>query len=363
MWAASFSVGAALGPLVGGILLQHFWWGSVFLISIPIMLTLLVLGPVLLPEYRNASGAGFDLVSSVLSLVAVLVTVYALKRLAQDGFEWLSLTLCALGIIVGRIFLQRQARAKVPMLAHTLFRSHSLRLGLLTYTIGNFACGGTFVLLGQYFQLVVGLDPLAAALWLLPIPVCTVLGTAVTPLLSRRLPLGRLIGVGLLIAAAGFALLGRIDEMTAPSTVALSCGIYTLGLAPVLMATMNLTISDVSLNHAGAAAALSETGAALGEALGIALLGSLSIVVYRLALHDAVPISALDFAAISTLGGALDVAQHIGSIPGATLAAAASAAFVKGMRAVAQILALGLTLFAIWIWWRLAAQRRVSVVS
>src|SRR5688572_17909033 len=134
VWVTSYSVGGAIGPLLGGILLQYFWWGSVFLLGVPVMVLLLVLGPVLLPEYRDPKAGRLDLFSAGLSLAAVLCVIYGLKRIAEDGVAWLPAVSIVTGLVLGLQFLRRQRRLADPLIDLRLFRVPAFSASLATYT-------------------------------------------------------------------------------------------------------------------------------------------------------------------------------------------------------------------------------------
>jgi MFS transporter, DHA2 family, multidrug resistance protein len=169
VWAASFSAGAAIGPLVGGVLLEFFWWGSVFLVGVPVMLLLLVLGPLLLPEYRDPDAGRLDLVSAGMSLTAVLAAIYGLKRIAEHGLAWEGAVFIVAGIAIGLAFIRRQRTLASPLIDLDLFRVRAFSASLITNILTVFAALGSFFFVGQYLQLVRGFSPLEAGLWTLPV--------------------------------------------------------------------------------------------------------------------------------------------------------------------------------------------------
>ena len=185
-WITSYSVGGAIGPLLGGLLLQHFWWGSVFLLSVPVMVLLLVLGPVLLPEFRDPQAGRLDLISAAMSLAAVLLVIYGLKQISEDGLEWLPALSIVAGLAVGFVFLRRQQTLRHPLIDIRLFRLSAFSAALAIYLVGTFVAFGSFVFMAQYLQLVVGLSPLEAGLWTLPWAIAFILGSNLTPLIVRR---------------------------------------------------------------------------------------------------------------------------------------------------------------------------------
>ena len=167
-WITSFSVGAVVGPPLGGLLLEFFWWGSVFLLAIPVMAVLLVLGPLLLPEHRDPEARRFDLISTALSLAGVLATIYGLKQIVQDGLGWLPVVFVLAGLSVGLAFVRRQRRLAEPLVDLRLFRAPAFSAALAVYFLVTFLAFGAFFFVFQYFQVVLGLSPLEAALWGVP---------------------------------------------------------------------------------------------------------------------------------------------------------------------------------------------------
>ena len=181
VWITSFSVGAAIGPLVGGLLLERFWWGSVFLPALPVMALLLVVGPRLLPEYRDPDAGRLDLTSAALSLVAVLAVVYGLKKVAQDGAGWTAATSIVAGLGLGAAFVRREQTTADPLIDLRLFRVPAFNAALAVNTIGFFVNFGIAVFIAQYLQLVLGLPPFEAGLWTVPYAGAFIVGATVDP--------------------------------------------------------------------------------------------------------------------------------------------------------------------------------------
>src|SRR5919198_1711423 len=207
IWVTSFSAGAALGPALGGLLLQFFWWGSVFLIAVPVMVLVLVLGPVLLPEFRDPKASRFDLVSAALSLVAVLAMVYGVKELAENGFGPVPAVSFLVGSAVGLAFLRRQQ----PLADLRLFRRPAFTAALTANTLSLFLIFGTFFLVAQYLQLVLGFSPLRAGLWSVPSSLGFIAGSLLlAPALLRRHGAGMTMTYGLAVAAIGLLLLTQL---------------------------------------------------------------------------------------------------------------------------------------------------------
>ena len=168
VWGTSFAVGGAIGPLVGGVMLEFFWWGSVFLVNVPVMALLLVLGPRLLPEFRDPGAGRSDLTSAALSLAAVLSVIYGLKQIAQEGLGWSAGVAIGAGLAVGAVFVRRQTKLADPLIDLRLFRVPKFSVSVASNALTGFVVFGTFLFVAQYLQLAVGLSPLQAGVWSLP---------------------------------------------------------------------------------------------------------------------------------------------------------------------------------------------------
>jgi DHA2 family multidrug resistance protein-like MFS transporter len=344
IWITSFSVGGAIGPLIGGVLLEAFWWGSVFLIGVPVMVLLLIVGPRLLPEYRDPSAGRPDLMSALLSLLAVLAAIFGLKRIAQDGLAIMPVVSIAAGIAIGAMFVRRQFRLSDPLVDLRLFRTPAFSAALATYGLSILFSFGGFLFLPQYLQLVLGLSPFRGGLWTVPWSLAFVVGSLATPLLVRRIRPAFVMAIGLVLAAIGFGLFTRIDSSTGFAMFAGGSTMFALGLAPVFTLTTDLIVGSAPPERAGAASAISETSAEFGGALGIAIFGSIGVAVYRTMIGDAMPAGvspqAAD-AARATLGGAAAVAAQLPAEIGAELTRTAQTAFIAGLRICAAISAIG----------------------
>ena len=335
VWITSYSIGAALGPLVGGALLEYFWWGSVFLINVPIMALLLVLGPILLPEYRDPNPGRIDLISAAMSLAAVLAVIFGLKEIAQDGPSTLSLGAVALGIAVGVAFVRRQRTLADPLLDLGLFRIPAFSASVLVYMMGGMVMFGGFVFVHQYLQLVRGLSPLEAGLWSLPWGLAFIGGSMGTPLLRRWVSAPTAMASGLVVSALGMAYLVTLDTDTTLVAFLLATFVWSLGSAPVFTLTNDLVLGAAPPERAGAAAGISETGGELGGALGIALLGSIGAALYRREMGQAIPADVpahIATAARYTLGGAIGVAEELGEPTRELLVESARDAFLYGLQ-------------------------------
>ncbi|WP_374058245.1 MFS transporter [Marinitenerispora sediminis] len=339
-WASMFSAGSALGPLVGGWLLEHFYWGSVFLINLPVMALILVLTPMLVPESRDPAPGRYDLPSAALSLLAVLPVVYGVKKLAEGGSPLVAAASVAVGAAVGYVFVRRQLRLPDPMIDVRLFRNRAFGVAVATNLMVVFAMVSALFFLTQYLQLVLGMSPIRAGLVLLPGIVLSVAAHFVAVAVARRLSMGAAILTGLALAAAGFAVFTQLPLaggtlLVAGGFAAISAGV---GLSDTL--TNDAIMAAAPPSRAGAAAAISETAYELGGALGVAVLGSVLTAVYRtlLTAPDGVSEPALD-AARETLGGAVTAAERLPSGEAAALMDAARLAFTEGIHVTSAIAA------------------------
>jgi MFS transporter, DHA2 family, multidrug resistance protein len=344
VWISSFSAGAAIGPLVGGILIQYFWWGSVFLLAVPVMGVLLVLGRKLLPEFKDTNARKLDITSAALSLATILLVIYGIKQIAQDGWELQSIMFLSAGLIFGVIFLRRQKKLEYPLIDLRLFRLPAFNVALVTFLLGIFVAFGVFLFLSQYLQLVLGLSPLEAGVWMLPWALAFVLGSILTPRMVKRIPPVSLIAGGLGVAALGFGLLIQIDESTSFLVLSMGLVISSLGLAPVFTLATDLVVGFAPPERAGAASAISETTGELGGALGIAVLGSIGTSIYRTELSKNMP-AGIPFdvqqAAFQSLGGASNLVQQLPGNLGSILLNAAIDSFIQGLQ-FAVIISTGL---------------------
>jgi DHA2 family multidrug resistance protein-like MFS transporter len=306
------------------------------------MILILAAGPRLLPEFRDAGAGRLDLTSAALSLVSVLLLIYGVKRSAEHGFGWLPAATFAAGLAVGTVFVLRQRRIPHPFVDLRLFRRTAFSAALTTNVLGVFVAFGAYIFIAQYLQLVLGLSPLQAGLWTLPWSAGNIVGSYLTPILVRRFAPASVMAGGLIVAAAGFAVLTLAVGSSPLAAIVVSSSIFSVGLAPVFTLTTDTVVSSAPPERAGSAAALSETGAELGGATGIALLGSVGTAIYRggmaRAMPAGVPAEAAE-AARGTLGGAVAAAEGLPAGVREALLSAARESFSRGFQRSAVICA------------------------
>ncbi|MEJ4100246.1 MFS transporter [Corynebacterium mastitidis] len=285
LWSAAAASGIALGPLIGGALLEHLWWGSVFLINIPVMLAVLILGGWLLPESRNPHPDPFDLASSALSMLAITPLVYAIKQAAGGSLSLgVLLAVVVVGVTSGYLFVRRQRRSTAPMIEVGLFSNPAFSGAVLVNLISVFALSGALFFFSQYLQLARGLSPFQAGLAELPVAVASMSAAAVVGVLLTRLGRGRAIAAALFLGAVGLGLIAALESRENLAWVLLATVPLGLGVGIAETLSVDAVVSAVRPDKAGAASSISETAYELGVALGIALLGSLITVLYRLRL-------------------------------------------------------------------------------
>ncbi|MGW5052780.1 MFS transporter [Actinokineospora sp. NPDC004072] len=335
VWTAGLTTGAFLGPIVGGLLLEFFWWGSAFLINLPAMALLLVLGPMLLPESRGQVRGRFDYFGAVLSVVAMLAVVYGMKKIAVEGFAVLPVVALVAGLAMIAVFIGHLRRFPNPVLDIALFRERTFGASVGINLVAMFCFIGASLFTNQYLQVVLDMRPFEAALWSLSVMPVIGVGMAVAGVLSQRMRLAPLVASGLLVLVVGFAIMAAVGVDTGLWLVLAASGLVGAGVLMTTMLTGDRILSTVPETHVGSASAIAETGSELGGALGMAVLGTVGAAVYHRAMAPAVADLPADAAATAqdTLGGAVAVAAAVPD--GAALLANAKEAFVSGMTATA----------------------------
>ncbi|XKK60152.1 MFS transporter [Streptomyces sp. ARC32] len=353
IWGAAASAGAAVGPVVGGFLLEHFWWGSVFLINLPVMAVLVVVGVKLLPESRNPNPGPWDLLSVALSLVGMVGVVYAIKEAAAHGFAWATLGAGLLGAAALYGFVRRQLTMPVPLLDMRLFRNRGFSGAVLADLLTILGLSGLVFFLSQYLQLVQGRRPFEAGLAELPAAVGAVVAGLIAGRAARRFSVRAVVSGGLAAVGLALAALTVIGQHTGYPLLGTALLVVGLGAGFAFTVTADVILSSVPGEQAGAASAVSETAYELGAALGIAVLGSIVTGVYR----DFTGPAGTPEAAHESLGGAVEAAAGLPAPTAATLLDSARQAFVDGLTLAAGVGAVVLLAAAAAAWFLLRGQR------
>ncbi|MGW6497840.1 MFS transporter [Nonomuraea angiospora] len=340
IWATCQFTGGALGPVLAGFLLQHFWWGSVFLVAVPAMALLLLAGPVLLPEFRSDQAGRLDLAGVGLSLVAVLLMVYGIKQLSVESVPVVPAVALVAGAALGSLFVRRQLRLETPLLDLRLFRNRPFTAVIVALVFAGVAMAGTGLLVTQYLQSVLGFSPVASAMLFAPMGLGVAVGTMAAPALARRVKQTTAIAGGLAGSALGSLLLVAVDGTGALPLVMIGITVLALGTGPLFALGTGLVVGSVPPERAGSAASMSETGNYFGGSLGFALLGVVAAVVYR---------SRMDGTSDS-LAGAVAASRHLPADQGAELLHAAREAFTAGLHVtgvVATVIFIGLAVLVL----------------
>lgn len=343
---SAFTAGGAIGPLLGGALLESFWWGSVFLINVPLLLVLLIGGRLLLPEAAPAGPrrTTLDPLSVVLSVLGVLAIVYGLQELAATGAGRAEVWIVgAAGAAALTAFVRRQRRLREPLLDLALLADRRIATAIAALLLVGIGVVGTFYLFTQHLQWVAGQSPLHAGLWTLPYIAVNVLGALLAPRLARRAGAPKVITFGLVVAGVGGAVLAAVANPGASSAaLAAAAAVIGLGQGLALALVSDLIISTAPPEQAGSAAAVQEVGGELGAAAGIALGGTVAIVTYRASVGSGLPPGMPEAMARSIEAGpqqGMLVAEQLAS-EGAAVLAVVQGAIADGLRVYSGVGAL-----------------------
>ncbi len=336
IWSSAMAGGIALGSVMSGVMIEHFWWGSVFLINVPAMVLLLALVPLLVPEFKDPRPGAFDLPSVPLSMAAVLPVIYGLKKMAADnGVGPVPVLSVVAGLAIGAVFVHRQRTRRDAMISPVLFRHRGFGPSIAINALAAFAMMGSAYFTTQYLQSVLGKGALEAALWSLAPSVCVgFAGPAAAAAVQRGANRALVIGAGFLSGAIGYGILA-LAGTDALWTVLIGAAVLASGIVTVMSLVTDLAIGTVPPQRAGSAAALLETGQEFGGAMGMAVLGSVGTAVYRSDVEDSLghglPTGTLHQAR-ETLGAAVAVAGRVKGRAGEQVLDAAREAFTHGMQ-------------------------------
>ncbi|MET9203170.1 MFS transporter, partial [Gordonia sp. NPDC003585] len=338
VWTAAFAGGSALGPVLGGVLLHHFWWGVVFLINVPVLAVLFILGPRLIPEYRARTSDPFDFVGVGLSMLGILPLVYAVKTMAAEGVATGPVVIGVIGLAMLVVFIVHQRNTRAPLLDVRLFGNAQFSAAVVVALVGMMALGGMAYLTSVYLQSVMGHDVLSAALAGLPMAVAVAVfslgATRAADAIGTR---AAFVGSVALAAAGNLGLL--LLTTSSPIWIYLVfTSIAGIGYGIQFSLVSDVVVGSVPVERSGAASGISETSFELGTALGLALLGSLATLVFRESSGG------WDFG--DTLGETLHRALDMGD-GGTALADAARQAYVDGMHAASLAAVIALTVLGV----------------
>lgn len=289
VWVASFSFGGTIGPAVGGLALAYFSWPAIFLLPIPLVALLLLIGPLVLPEYKDPAAGRLDLLSAAMSLATILPIIYGIKVAAEGGTSLRAISAIIMGVGFGLLFVRRQMRLADPLFDLRLLLRPAVSAALTLNALDFFVGFGVLLLVAQYLQLVLGLTPLQAGLWSMPAGLGSVLGSLLTSPMLRLMRPAYVLASGLTLGAGAMGVMIYGVDAHNLILVVLASVLLSIGTAPGTAIIADLVVSSAPQERSGAASALSETTSEVGGALGIALLGSLATFVYRYELSRLVP--------------------------------------------------------------------------
>ncbi|HKU28964.1 MAG TPA: MFS transporter [Arthrobacter sp.] len=344
IWAAGFSGGAALGPIFGGWLVEHFWWGAVFLVAVPLLLPLLAFGPFLIPESKDSNPGKADVPSVALSILAMAPVVYGIKEAAVHGFGPGPAAFIVFGLAMGIVFVRRQRSLVSPMLDVRLFRNKVFSTAITANILSLFSMTGFIYFFAQHLQLVEGQTPMEAGIAMVPALLATILaGLVVVPVVKKIRP-GLVVAAGLTLNAVGYLVAAAGNHGQGPGYLLTALLLLAVGVGSSETISNDLILGAVPADKAGAASAISETGYELGSLLGTAVLGSILTASYQQ--HLLLPAGLSGHSAErsrETLAGAMDTAATLPQPMAEALTAAARSAFESGVHITAAI---GLVLMA-----------------
>ncbi|WP_432030281.1 MFS transporter [Streptomyces sp. 1222.5] len=353
IWGATASAGTAVGPIAGGFLLEHFWWGSVFLINLPVMAVLVLVGIRTLPESRNPNPGPWDLASVLLSLVGMIGIVYAVKELATHGLTWSTVAAALLGTAALYGFVHRQLTMPTPLLDMRLFGRRGFSGAVLADLLTVLGMSGLVFFLSQYLQLVQGRRPFEAGLAEVPAAVGAVAAGLVAGRAARRFSVRAVVSGGLAAVGLALAVLTMLGRTTGYPVLGAALLVVGVGAGFSFTVTADVILSSVPKDQAGAASAVSETAYELGAALGIALLGSIVTGVYRgFAGPAGTPAQAHE-----SLGAAVESSAHLPPHSAEALLTAARDSFVHGLQLASGAGAAVLLGTAVAAWFLLKGQK------
>ena len=354
-WAGVAGGGAALGPITGGWLLEHFYWGSVFSVNLPLIVIALVAGRLLVPTSRDPHETPLDPIGAGLSIVGLTALLYGIIEAPERG--WTSpftLGCFVVAIVVLVAFARYELRTTNPMLDLQFFRNRTLSGGSIAVTLNFFALFGAFFLLTQYLQFVQGYSPLQAGVRTLPMAAVMVLVSPRSAAVAARFGTKQTVATGLSVVAVGLLLMSRLDVETSYGFIALALVVTALGMGLTMPPATSAIMSGVPMAKAGVGSALNDTTRELGGSLGVAVIGSVFSSVYGSSIKNSLtglPAEVSEVAR-SSVGGAIAMSGELGAA-GQQLGAAARLAFVDGMHKSLLVAAVSSLVASAFAWWLL----------
>lgn len=338
VWMSCFMAGMIIGPLVGGTVLEHFWWGAVFLLGVPVMVIIVFAGRIILPEFDHGNARQSDIAGVIYSLSAILPFIYGLTELSRNNLHLYPIIAIIIGFIFGIKFLRHERKTPDPLIDFGLFKSKIFSLTLTAMLLTAVVMGGIALFIAQYLQIVLGLSPLHAGLWMIPQAIGMIGGSMIVPAIATKIGSGVTITIGLFITTIGMLLIANTPA--ANGLFLLETGFITavIGVSPLLVLGTGIVLGSAPAEKAGAAASISETSNQLGIALGVAFLGSIGTVAYRKTIIKHLPpglSTELSKRVSESIVGASSVANERGGQHRISLMMSAKQAFITGLHTTA----------------------------
>jgi len=347
IWMSCFMVGMIAGPLVGGTILEHFWWGAAFLLGVPIMMIVVFTGNTIFPEFRNETARQINGISVTFSIAEILPFIYGLTEFSRNNITPISIVSIIIGILFGVAFIYRERAVANPLLDVSLFKNRIFSVTLCAMLLTAVVMGGVALFMAQYLQLVMELSPFNAGLWLIPQAIGMMIGSMVVPMMARTVRPGFIMTGGFIISAVGMLLLTAVPVINGLALMVTGFVVAIIGVSPILILGTGIIIGSAPPEKAGAAASISETSNQLGVALGVALLGSIVGFIYHKMFLQYIPEGMSETAwnvARESLIGATSAASGLENQVRIPLLMHAKNAFLDGFHAVAIV---GACIFAL----------------
>ncbi|EFL27249.1 LOW QUALITY PROTEIN: putative drug resistance transporter, partial [Streptomyces himastatinicus ATCC 53653] len=334
IWSAVAAVGAAVGPLLGGFLVENFWWGSVFLVNLPLMAVALPVGRWLLPESTGDRDGPWDVLGALMAAGGLFCLVFGVKRMGSGTglLDAVTATPVLVGLAVLVLFVRRQRARTHPLVDLKLFARPAFSISVGCIVVALLALVGLELIAAQYLQLVLGLTPLETGLRLLPLTFAAMAAGLVGSRMLQRLGPRMMVGLGFVLTAVGVLSLITMGQSDQPAVLVGGFLVLGFGLETTLFSAYESMLNEASAKSAGGAAAIGETSYQLGAGIGIALLGSVMNAAYKPGVSSVAGVPGKASAdASQSLGAAYEVSGQLGGKSGAALMAAARASFVHGL--------------------------------
>ena len=358
IWAATAGLGAALGPLTGGFLLEHFYWGSVFLVNLPIVIFGLVAGVFLIPDSKDPSAPRLDPIGAVLSIVGLALVLFSIIEAPRNGWTDPVTVVCFLvGAAVLAGFAWWELHSSHPMLDFNFFRNPRFSAASSAITLTFFAMFGSLFLFSQYLQFVLGYTPLQTGIRLLAVAIPMMIVAPLSPRFVHRFGTKYVVAAGMSLSTLGLIVLSFLTEHSTYAQLGWRLVILSCGLALTMAPATESIMGSLPLAKAGVGSAVNDTTRQVGGALGVAVLGSVFNSIYTSSVTDGLSASSLPASAVTaakdSVGGALAVAASIGGAAGNEVAQVARSAFVDGLqfasRAGALVTLIGVVITLLWL--------------